>query len=545
MVTTDPTFLSLVPPLLAILLAIIFRQVILALLAGIYAGTFIISGYNPITGFMRMMDSVIVPAASDKDHASIIVFTMMLGGMVGIAVRSGGMKGIGLLLSKIARTRFLAQVATWLSGMFIFFDDYASTLIVGNTLRPVTDKLKISREKLAYIVDCTSAPIASIAIISTWIGFEIGLIGDSFKTLGLDYSPYQVFLETIPYRFYPIFSLFLVFIVASSGRELGPMLGAEKRAFKEGKLLRDGARPLSSFDINTFEPVKDKPHRWINALVPVFVVIIITLLSLWLDGKRSLISSGSDIGKASFFELLFSGRFFRSLGQIFGAGNSYNALLYSSVSGVITAGLMAVCQKILKIKEVISSMVEGFKAMLIAIIILILAWSIKIVCDDLNTAQYIVNQISGLISPVFLSTIIFLSACFISFSTGTSFGTMGILLPLTVPLAVEVANVNGLGEIQSYQLMVGGISSVLAGAIFGDHCSPISDTTIMSSMASSCDHIDHVRTQLPYALIAAGVGILLGELPASAGMSPWISILLAIPVFYGILFVFGKKVSPN
>ncbi len=310
------------------------------------------------------------------------------------------------------------------------------------------------------------------------------------------------------------------------------MLKAERRALKEGKLLRDGARPISSFDSSTFTPIQDKPHRWINALLPVGVVIVVTILSLWIDGRSKL-------------EANFEGGFFKTLGAIFGKGNSYHALLYSSVSGVIIAGLLAVSQKILKVREVIASMIEGLKSMLIAIIILVLAWGIKIVCDDLNTAGYIVNLTKGFLSPYLLPTIIFLSACFISFATGTSFGTMGILMPLTIPLAFNIAEVNGFTELQSYNLLLSAVSSVLAGAIFGDHCSPISDTTIMSSMASSCDHIDHVRTQLPYALLAAFASIIIGDIPTVLGLSPWLSIAACIPVFYGIMYVFGKKVRDN
>lgn len=535
-----PGILSILPPLFAILLAIIFRQVIAALLAGIFLGALFIYGYNPFIAFGRVIDQIFVTTIANQDHAAIILFTLLLGGMVGVISKSGGLRGIAEALAKFATTSRRGQLATWITGMIIFFDDYASTLIVGNTLRPLTDKLKISREKLAYIIDSTAAPIASIALISTWIGFEVSLIGDSFKSLGIDRDPYQFFLATIPYRFYPIFALFIVVIVAVTRRDIGPMVAAEKRSLR-GQLMREGSIPLSSFDHPTLTPSPEKPTRWFNALIPIGVVILVTFLGLWFHGLLELRVSGNALAEKSILELLLTPLLFKNIGTIFSAANSYYILLWASFAGALIAIFLALIQRILSISDNFSALVEGMKSMLIAIIILVLAWSIKVVCDDLHTSMYLVNNLSGTIPYHLLPALIFLISCFISFATGTSWGTMGIMIPLIIPLSYEISKVNLLSPDASYTFMLGSVSSILAGAVFGDHCSPISDTTILSSMASSSDHIDHVRTQIPYALLAAGMGILIGDIPTTYGFSPFVSLVIGMVLLYLIVRFLGRK----
>ncbi len=535
-----PGILSILPPLFAILLAILFRQVIAALLAGVFLGALFIYGYNPLIAFARVIDRIFIASIADQNHAAIILFTLLLGGMVGVISKSGGMKGIAERLAKFATNAKRGQLASWITGMIIFFDDYASTLIVGNTLRPLTDKLKISREKLAYIIDSTAAPIASIALISTWIGFEVSLIGDSFKSLGIDKDPYQFFIATIPYRFYPIFALFLVVMVALTRRDIGPMVKAEKRSLG-GQLIRGDSVPLSSFDNPSLTPSPEKPTRWFNALIPVGVVILVTFFGLWFHGLLELRASGNALAERSVLELLSTSSALRNIGTIFSAANSYHILLWASFAGVLTAIALALVQRILTISESFSALVEGMKSMLIAIIILVLAWSIKVVCDDLHTSSYLVKHLSGAIPYHLLPALIFLISCFVSFATGTSWGTMGIMIPLIIPLSYEISKVNLLSSDASYTFMLGSVSSILAGAVFGDHCSPISDTTILSSMASSSDHIDHVRTQIPYALLAAGIGILIGDIPTAWGLSPFISLVAGMAFLYLIIRFFGKK----
>ncbi|MEW5806036.1 MAG: Na+/H+ antiporter NhaC family protein [Acidobacteriota bacterium] len=535
------SILSIIPPLLAIALAMIFREVIAALLGGIYLGALFIYGFNPFTAFARLIDTILVNSVADRDHAAIIIFSLLLGGMVGVISKSGGTQGIADALTRFATSSRRGQLSSWLTGMIIFFDDYTSCLITGNTLRPLCDRLSVSREKLAYIVDSTAAPISSIAIISTWIGFEVSLIGDSFKSLGIERDPYQFFLATIPYRFYPLLALIIVVIIAATGRDFGPMLRAEKRA-AAGKVLRDGAVPLASFDVTALKPVAGKPARWLNALIPVGMVIAVTLLGLWFDGLSEIATTDSSLTEKSARDILFSTSILKNVGTVFSAANSYNILLWASLSGALAAILLAFIQRILSIGESFSALMEGMKSMLMAIVILVLAWSIKVVCDELHTATYIVSNLSEAIPYHFLPVIIFIVACLISFATGTSWGTMGILMPLTIPLAFEVSKVNAISPDGSYLLLLGSVSSVLAGAVFGDHCSPISDTTILSSMSSSCDHIDHVRTQIPYAVLAALVGMMVGDIPTAYGLSPYVSLMAGTLLLYLIIRFLGKKI---
>ncbi len=264
-----PGWLSLLPPLVAILLALLARQVLVALFVGVWIGAALIYDYNPFTGFFYGLTKYIALAPADPDKMAIIVFSLTLGGMVGVISRMGGTQGIVDKLAKYASNSQRGQIVTWLMGIFIFFDDYANTLIVGNTMRPLTDKLRISREKLSYIVDSTAAPVANIAIISTWIGFEISLIDNSFQSLGITDNPYLTFLKTIPYNFYPLFALVLGFTIAWFGRDFGPMLKAERRTLKTGQVLAPGATPLSSMDAQEIVADENIEKKWYNGFIPI------------------------------------------------------------------------------------------------------------------------------------------------------------------------------------------------------------------------------------------------------------------------------------
>ena len=509
-------FASLLPPLVAIALALILRQVLPSLMIGVLLGATIYAGWNPLTGALRMLDGYLLDALADRDHAAIIMFSMTLGGMVGVISRCGGSAGIVAKISKFAKTPKSGSIAAWAMGMIIFFDDYANTLIVGNTMRPLSDRLKISREKLSYIVDSTSAPIASIAIVSTWIGFEMGLIGDAFQTLGVERNIYLTFIQTIPYRFYCILALMMVPMIALMGRDFGPMLSAERRARSTGKVLRDGAQPLMeevSADTNNL-----LSSHW-NALAPILSVIFITGLGLYLDG---LFKVGPE-----------------PLYKIIGAADSFSVLMWAAFSGALLAVILAAVNSPLKFGKTMEAFIAGVKSMVLAMVILILAWALGKTCGDLGTAVYVSGLTQGVVQPWLLPALTFIISAFISFATGTSWGTMAILTPLTIQVTYTIIG----GDVDGHwHTMLAATGSVLAGSIFGDHCSPISDTTIMSSMTTGSDHIDHVRTQMPYALLAAGAGIVIGDIPAGLGLNPFISTVIAIAVIYIALRVFGKKV---
>jgi len=524
--------LSILPPIVAILCALLFRQVILALLAGVWLGSFFLSGYRLVPSLLGIVDRYVVQTLAGPgegaDHVSIIVFTLLLGGMVGITSRMGGMQGIVDRVSRLATTPKRGQFAVWLMGVIIFFDDYTNTLIVGNSTRPLTDRLRVSREKLSYIVDSTAAPVTALAVITSWIGFEISLINQSFTAIGVERNPLTTFVSSLPYSFYPILAVLLVLFVVLSGRDYGAMYRAERRARTTGKVSGDSAVPLSNIDSESVQPAQGVEPRCLNGIIPVSVVIAVTFIGLWRTGIASLAEEG--IRGAGFLDALKE-------------SDSFRALLWGSFSGCLAAGILAVSRRLLSLTETMSSWVNGIRSMLMAIIILVLAWCIGTVCTELQTADYLVHSLSGVLSPRFLPLIIFLLAMGISFSTGTSWGTMSILIPIVIPLVYGTARETGLDGPAFERVLLASIAAILSGAVFGDHCSPISDTTIMSSMSSSADHIDHVKTQLPYALTAGGASLVLGYLFTAAGLHPALSIAVSIAALLIVLTIFGRPVD--
>jgi len=528
-----PGWLSLLPPIVAIFLALLARQVLIALFVGVWIGAVFIYDYNPFMGFLYGLTDYIAQAPSDPEKMAIIVFTLTLGGLVGVISKMGGTQGIVDKLAKYASNSQRGQIVTWLMGIFIFFDDYTNTLIVGNTMRPLTDELKISREKLSYLVDSTAAPVANVAIISTWIGFEIGLIGTSFQSLGITANPYLTFLKTIPYNFYPLFALVIGFCIAFFGRDFGPMLKAERRALKTGQVLAPGATPVSTLDTQEIVAENNIEKKWYNGFIPIFVVILTTMLGLWFTGLNSLKNTGVDLESADFIQYI---------SLVIGAADSYSVLMWASFLGSIVAILLAIGQKLLRIEESIAAWIGGVKAMLLAVLILTMAWSIGNICTDLKTADYIIYISEGFLSPYFIPMLSFIIASLISFATGTSFGVMAILMPIVIPIAYLVPQADpAISLVQQQGIFYSTIASVLAGSTFGDHCSPISDTTIMSSMASGADHIDHVRTQLPYAIFGGILSLVFGYLPIGFGISPW----LMLPVGIIIIVLTIRFLAPR
>jgi len=529
---TIPGWLSVIPPLVAIGLALIFKDVLLSLFLGIFFGALFLNGWNPVAAFARTIDQFVAPSLANPGNASILIFTTLLGGMVGVISKSGGTQGLVDALARYATNARRGQIATWLMGILVFFDDYANTLIVGSTMRPITDRLRISREKLAYIVDSTAAPVASLVPISTWIGFEVGLIGAAFTQLDLPFNAYKAFVASIPYRFYPILALVLGLTIAYTRRDFGPMLKAEKRAAKTGELVADGDTPLADYEGGRLAPPENAPKRPINALLPILTVIVLTLVGLFATGTAA-------IQRADYPTT------FNWLQDVFSNADSTRSLLWASLAGVTVAMLLALTQRILTVKEATSAMVQGFGSMLLALVVLILAWSLGSVCAELHTADYLVELSQGVVSPHWLPVLVFLLSAATAFATGTSWGTMGILMPLVIPIAHGLALESGMAVTDDgfYVLLLGTISGVLAGSVWGDHCSPISDTTILSSMASGCDHIAHVRTQMPYALTVGVVAMLLGDIPTAYGLSPWISIALGTAAIIGIVLWIGKPTT--
>jgi Na+/H+ antiporter NhaC len=520
------SWVAIVPPLLTIAVALTIKRVIPALFIGIWVGAWVINDFGLVgiwTGLLDTFQVFVANALSNPDHAAIVLFSMMVGGMVSIITRNGGMQGIVNHIVAWADSARHACIATWALGVAIFFDDYANTLVVGNTMRPVTDSMRVSRAKLAYIVDSTAAPVACIAVVTTWIGYEIGLIGDSLSKMeGLDTEAYLLFLNTLPYSFYPILAIIFVFMVASSGRDFGPMLESERRAQLHGSDHDEPVR-TSAQEVESLTAIKGKPQRAFNAFIPVLVMVFGVVIGLYVTGMEA----SADIAEPT-------------LKDIIGNANSYTALMWASLCSMMTAAVLSMSQKILSLEEVVNAWVHGVGAMLMAMIILILAWSLGEVTDILKTAEFLTSILGDTLPVFLLPTIVFILAAIAAFATGSSWGAMGILFPLVMPLTWAVMTAQGQAGPEHMHILYSSISAILAGAVWGDHCSPISDTTILSSLASGCDHIEHVRTQLPYALTVGGTAILFGSLMTALGSPWWLGISIGLVVLWLILRFYGK-----
>ena len=527
--------LTLLPPLIAIALAFITKETILSLFVGVFVGEFMVSvsDLNIISSAVNAflaMGGQIISCMADPWNAGIVLQCLLIGGVIQLITKMGGAKALADALAKRADTPRKAQLITEFLGLCVFFDDYANSLIVGPIMRPVMDKLKVSREKLAFVVDATAAPVAGIAIISTWIGLEISLITQGFESIGMNVSGFGIFLQTIPFRFYNILILIFIVISAVTLYEFGPMKEAEKRA-----RARKADEPVKSLEATSFDDVKPvegiKLSVW-NAIIPIAVLIIGALIAFYWSGYTTILG-GED--QALIHLMKTSPLSFNGIFEALSASDASVALFQAALLASIVAIVMAVLQKILTIEEAISEWIGGMKTIVITGVILLLAWSLGGVIGDIGTADYLVGILKDTIPVFILPTLIFILGALISFATGTSYGTMSILMPLTIPLAWAVNPDMG--------FVIVCTSGVLTGAIFGDHCSPISDTTILSSMGTSCDHIDHVRTQIYYAIFVASISIIFGYIPAGFGIQWYISIPVAIVVMFIGLRLIGEKVD--
>jgi len=525
-VKSDPNWLSVLPPLAAIILALVTRETLISLFAGIWIGVTILKA-NLIEGFLTTLDTYLVGSLANTSHAAIILFTLGFGGMIGVISANGGMRGIVDIAIHRAKTRRQGQITTVFMGIIIFFDDYANTLLVGNMMRPLTDKLRISREKLSYLVDSTAAPVASLAVISTWSIFQMSLLNGPYEQFGVAENPYITFLRSVPYSFYCILTLVFILINTISRREFGPMYKAERRTVLTGAVMQPGANPMT--DTSQIESKDEYGHstHWTNAMVPIIAVIAIAMLGLFITGKRAL-----EAGMAP------------SIRNIIGGADSYAALMWGSYSAGVIAIIITVSKRLMSLQKVMQAWLNGAKSMLLGCAVLVLAWTLGKVSEDLGTAQFLVDISSNFLTPQILPAVIFLTAAAISFSTGSSWATMSILVPIVMPMAMQLLQGTP-DEIVASPIFVSTFAAILSGSVLGDHCSPISDTTILSSTASGADHIDHVRTQLPYALTVGIIALIVGYLVIGYGGNLWFSLILGSILALGVLMIFGKPIRRN
>ncbi|TAH63692.1 MAG: Na+/H+ antiporter NhaC family protein [Gottschalkiaceae bacterium] len=521
--------ISLLPPLLAIVLAFITKQVLLSLFLGVFVGALLLYGGNPFYAFLRTLDEYLLGSASDSWNAAILIFTLSIGGMIGVVSKMGGTKAIAEALAKKTKTARGAQIVTWILGVLVFFDDYANTLIVGPTMRPLSDKMKVSREKLSYIIDSTAAPIAGMALVSTWVGYEIGVMRNAYEAIGVSENIYFVFLKSIPYTFYNIIAILLVLVLAITQKEIGPMYHAERRARLTGKLNSDTAKPMASDEVSKMEIQEGIKLKASNAIIPILTLVLVAFAGLWYNGYLAAVGDGLSVKPFTW----------EGIRECFGYADASVVLIWGAITASIVAIILAISQKILTLSEAFDAWVDGAKSLVITAIILILAWSLGRITSDVGTADFLVKVVSGNIPAGILPIIVFLISCLVSFSTGTSWGTMAIVIPLAVPLANSYV-LNGVAD-PSFIIVT--MSSVLSGGIFGDHCSPISDTTIMSSMAAAADHMDHVKTQAPYALLGAGIAMFCYVLVGIFKLNVFLTLIIGAALTVAIVYFFGKSVK--
>jgi len=456
---------SILPPVLAILMAIKTRQVYLSLILGIWLGWMIIYGWNPLTGLIHTVDTL-VAVFKDADNTRVILFSALIGAVITFTQYSGGMKGfVNWIVGKgMVKTRKSAGLMAWFFGVIIFIESSICVLVSGAVSRPIFDRLKISREKLSYILDSTSAPKCVLIPLNAWGAFVLGLLAAQ----GVQ-DPVRVFTSSLPFNFYAITALALVLVVILSGKDIGPMKKAEKRVREQGKLLRDGAEPLISDDVVMLEKKEGISPRPINMILPVAVMVLMMPVALFISGKGNLMEGSGSV-----------------------------AVLWAVICGLAAGAIAYRVQGIMKTKEIMDTFMKGVGGMVPLASLMILAFAIGDTCEALGTGPFVARAAEAALNPGLIPAIMFVISSFIAFSTGTSWGTFAIMIPIAVPMINLIGLPPGLV-----------LAAVLGGGVFGDHCSPISDTTIISSMAAATDHIDHVRTQMPYALLAGLVSLLL------------------------------------
>jgi tetracycline resistance efflux pump len=461
----DYGWLSVIPPLFAILLAIKTRQVFLSLFLGIFSGWIILSDGNILTGLAKAIQACI-DVFKDEGNTRVIIFCALVGALITLMQSSGGVQGfIDFIHRKnLISTRKGASVLSFLIGCAVFIESSISCLITGAVSHPIFEKLKISREKLAYFCDTTSSPICILIPLNAWGAYVISLL----EKEKLDNS-FTVFFQTIPLNFYAILSVLLAGFIAFTYKDFSSMKKAEKRSLEEGKTIADNAVPVVSEEVTSVKPKKGVPHRAMNMILPVAVMVVMMPVSLLITGNGDMT-----------------------------AGSGSTSVLWSVFAAIASSGILSLAQKILNLREVMDYTLKGIGGLIPLAILMTLAFAIGDTCRTLGTGPYVASVSSNFLDPLFIAPILFITSCFIAFSTGTSWGTFAIMIPIAVPTALLMG--------VSLPLSV---AAVLSGSVFGDHCSPISDTTMVSSMASACDHIDHVRTQIPYALTAAFGAVIL------------------------------------
>ncbi|KAB1186548.1 MULTISPECIES: Na+/H+ antiporter NhaC family protein [Haloferax] len=501
--------LSLVPPLLAIVLAVATRRAMLSLFIGIWVGGIIYTGG---TGVAQLYDWIVSSIGGSTFNAKILVFTLQIGAGIALIWRLGGAIAITNFATKRIDSHRKIGIATWLLGILWNFDDYANNAIVGSSMKNLADELKMSREKLAYLLDSTAAPVATIGI-SSWVAFEIGLIANQYEELGIQAetpSAAATFIQSIPFNVYAILAIAMVGIIVITQRDFGEMLDAESRAQRTGDVIREDAQPLQNIKDELGEPLSD------NAPLRVFFLPVIALVSVVIGGAAMM---GYAPGRTPV--------------EMVSNTDVATALVWGSFAMVTMAVVVGLSEDIMSLGQSMETILDGFGTMLPAVSILVLAWSIGAVASALGTGAYVTQYAEGVVSPMMVPVVVFVTSAFISFAIGTSWGTMSIMTPIVIPLAWAIG-----GNDPSFIAVA--IGAMFSGAIFGDNCSPISDTTVLASTFAGSDHIDHVRTQMYYAFTVLLATIVVYFLYGATNLSPLVLLPVGILTLVGLVYGFSE-----
>ncbi|MBR0461324.1 MAG: hypothetical protein IJJ00_01245 [Erysipelotrichaceae bacterium] len=522
----------LIPTVFAVFMAFMYKNVILSLALGMFLGGLMYTGVAgcSLTGFFTLSCNEIVETVADYDNAAIILLCLSIGGMIEMIRSSGGFEDLARRMTRHIDTPRKTNLITQLLGILVFFDDYANALIVGPVMQPITDRLKISREKLAYIVDSTAAPVTGIAIISSWVAVEVGVIEEGLANAHVEMSAYGLFLRSIPFCFYCIFCLLFIFISSLSGREFASMYEAECRA--RSGIVKKAEKREEFEELREYDERKKKASMW-TAIIPLVTLFIYAISRFVIVGKANALAAGIITGSEPFS--------IRYLSTIFGQADTIYIVFEATVLAAVVAMILGMIERAFDLKEAVGHFVKGCANIFDTAFILTLAWTMSSFVSKIGAVNYTVNAISSSVAWFVIPILIFVVCCFVSFAVG-SYGCMFIALPMAIPIAVRImALYPSIGE--SYLPLV--IACGLAGSIFGDHCSPITDCTILSSKGSGCNNFDHVHTQLPYAIVTAAVSVIAGIIPATFGLPTYVSLLLGGLTFYLILKFIGKEPKAN
>ncbi|RLN82761.1 hypothetical protein BBJ28_00023203, partial [Nothophytophthora sp. Chile5] len=528
-VSVSPGWISLLPPLVTLVMSAVLGQVMVSLLAGIWCGATVVSNGDPFAAFLRTFDTYWVDAFTMDDHAGVLLFTIVLGGTIGVVQKGGGGHGLALVAKKFMTSSLRMQLSTWLLCLVIFFDDYSCILIIGSSLRQVLSQTGVSREKFAAIIHTIGVCLPSMSPVSSWIGVEIGYVAAQLRDLKLDWDPFVTCLSCLHYRFFPILFIAFIFITIICEKDFGPMVQFEKDAaaspITDGPMTPIFQGPCDSPtpELGSLEPDTAKPLRWQNAVVPFLCIIVLTFVGMIFDGFGNLYALDPN-GSYGLLDALSH-------------CDSVSSLIRASAAGWVIAVVMLLLQRIITLNEATKAWMEGVKDILDPTLILTLAWALGAVIGEVSTAPYIASVVGTSIPKEFLPAIACLLCYVVSFAVGSAFGTMAIMFPIIAPLSWAISG----GDTENLRQCFG---SILGGSVFGNTCSPIADTSILAALSAHVPLENHVRSILPYAVLVGVVAVVGGSLPIGMRIfSPFTAFGVCLAVLLLIVFFFGTRVN--